>query len=399
MAPTKPDTSGAPLETSIHTGSILADFKSSITYTKNKLRALRSKDSARVNKPALSHKPIFERENLKQALERLSSNANSSGSASAATDTVKAQFDDHKSNMFSYPSVSAKDFEIGGRLGHGKYGRVYLARHLATNYVCALKVISKAQCATEGEEGLIRRELETHQNLVHKNILKFIAWFHDDRSMYLVLEFAPGGSLYSRLKKQPKFRFDERTTAQYIAQTAEALRYMHSKNIMHRDIKPENILLGLYDEIKLADFGYSVHTTSGSRSTICGTLDYLSPEVALMMLKPGKSPEFYTKAIDLWSLGVLMYELLVGRPPFERKNGAATRKKIANFKGNGLKFPGHVSLPAEELIQQMLNFDAEQRLSLDDVLAHPWIVHHVGNPAQTGGHVAHRKSDANIEEI
>lgn len=99
---------------------------------------------------------------------------------------------------------------------------------------------------------------------------------------------------------------------------AMALRYMHSKNIIHRDIKSENILVGLHSEIRLADFGYRVHSESGLRSTVCGTLDYLSPEVALMMLKPGKSEEYYTKAIDQWSLGVLMYELLVGRPLFEK---------------------------------------------------------------------------------
>ena len=169
----------------------------------------------------------------------------------------------------------------------------------------------------------------------------------------MVLEYAAGGSLYSKLNKQPKGRFAERTTAQYIAQMAEALRYMHGKNILHRDIKPENILLGFHNEIKLADFGYSVHSESGFRSTVCGTLDYLSPEVAIMLLKPGKTQEYYTKAIDQWSLGVLTYELLVGKPPFEMKSAKATQKKIANFKGKGLKFPGHVSKDAEQLIREV----------------------------------------------
>ena len=107
--------------------------------------------------------------------------------------------------------------------------------------------------------------------------------------MYLVLEFAPGGSLYSKLKKQPKGRFTEHQTAIYITQLASALRYMHSKNIMHRDLKSENILLGFHSEIKLADFGYSVHSEFGFRSTVCGTADYLSPEIAAMAMKPGMS--------------------------------------------------------------------------------------------------------------
>lgn len=119
------------------------------------------------------------------------------------------------------------------------------------------------------------------------------------------------------------------------------------------DIKPENILLGLYDEIKLADFGYSVHSSSSQRSTICGTLDYLSPELVNMMLEPGASNENYTKAIDQWSLGILMYELLVGKPPFEAKSGKGTQKKIANRNGEGIKFPVYVSEEAKGLILQV----------------------------------------------
>lgn len=232
---------------------------------------------------------------------------------------------------------------------------MYLARHLVTDYVCALKIISKAQATTQEEEKkkLIRRELEIHQNLAHKNILKLLAWFHDEESIYLVLEFAPGGSLYSKMNKQPKGKFTEHQTAIYIAQLTSALRYMHNKNIMHHDIKPENILLGFHGDIKLADFGYSVHSESGFRSTVCGTLDYLSPEVAVMTLKPEMSRGWYTKAIDHWSLGVLMYELLVGKPPFEMKDVKSTQKKIANFKGKGIKFPGHVSERAEELIREV----------------------------------------------
>lgn len=117
------------------------------------------------------------------------------------------------------------------------------------------------------------------------------------------------------------------------------------------DIKPENIMVGLHNEMKLADFGYSVHSTSGFRSTVCGTLDYLSPEVALMLLHPNRSNDFYTKAVDQWSLGVLAYELLVGKPSFEMKSEAATKKKIAAFKGK-IRFPMHVSGPARDFIME-----------------------------------------------
>jgi aurora kinase len=283
-----------------------------------KLGALRNSDRTKITKPVAKGNPNSEREHLKRVFARLSAIKVSPRPALQLAPCRAISPDDHKP-LREPSALTAHDFEVGASLGKGKFGCVYLARHLATNYICALKLITKAQCSNQAEEKLTRRELEVHQNLTHKNILKLLGWFHDEKSIYLVLEYAPGGSLFSRLKKQPKGRFDERTAAGYIAQMAEALRYMHNKNIMHRDIKPENILLGLHHEIKLADFGYSVHSESGFRSTVCGTLDYLSPEVAVIMLKPGKSKEFYTKAIDQWSLGVLTYELLVGKPPFETK--------------------------------------------------------------------------------
>ncbi|KAI4656480.1 uncharacterized protein J4E79_008035 [Alternaria viburni] len=391
MAPSKSTVNaGVPVPTSAsHSSSVLATLKSSIQNTKAKLNALRLTRQPKVTKPGTRSKTVDERERLQRTAKRLSVVDEPATGPNVSSTSDELRSDPAASSFLStgsepHPSLTARDFEVGGTLGRGKFGRVYLARHLATDYVCALKIISKAQATTQEEEKLIRRELEIHQNLAHKNILKLLSWFHDDESIYLVLEFAPGGSLYSKMNKQPKGRFTEHQTAVYIAQLTSALRYMHSKNIMHRDIKPENILLGFHGEIKLADFGYSVHSESGFRSTVCGTLDYLSPEVAVMTLKPGMSGGWYTKAIDQWSLGVLMYELLVGKPPFEMKDVKSTQKKIANFKGKGIKFPGHVSERAEELIRELLNLDAEKRMSLDDVMTHPWIVDHVANSVQPG---------------
>ncbi|KAF2740876.1 Pkinase-domain-containing protein, partial [Polyplosphaeria fusca] len=271
--------------------------------------------------------------------------------------------------------LTVDDFEVGPKLGRGKFGTVFLGRHTASGYICALKIISKAQVTTSEEEKLIRRELEIHQQVSHPSILRFLGWFHDEKRIFIVLEYACGGNLFERLRAQASGRFSEPETARYVAQMASALRYLHGKSIMHRDLKPENILLGLHDEMKLADFGYSVHSASGFRSTVCGTLDYLSPEVAMMMHKPGKAKEFYTKAVDQWSLGVLTYELLVGKPPFETKGMKATEKKIANFKGK-VMVPKHVSEQARNLIQRLLDLDAERRMTVEDVLAHPWIVRH-----------------------
>lgn len=123
-------------------------------------------------------------------------------------------------------------------------------------------------------------------------------FFHDEQRIYLILEYASGGTLFQALKKA--IRFDEKRTARYIKCMVSALMYLHGRNVIHRDIKPENLLLGHDDQLKIADFGWSVHEPNSLRTTLCGTVDYLSPEMV--------KGQAHTKAVDLWSLGVLTYE-------------------------------------------------------------------------------------------
>lgn len=136
--------------------------------------------------------------------------------------------------------------------------------------------------------------------------------------VYLILEYAARGELYKELQRVG--HFDEPRTATYIASLAKALLYCHSKHVIHRDIKPENLLLGLHGELKIADFGWSVHAPNSRRQTLCGTLDYLPPEMV-----EGRA---HDAAVDVWSLGVLAYEFLVGGPPFEAAGHSDTYKRI-----------------------------------------------------------------------
>jgi serine/threonine protein kinase len=147
---------------------------------------------------------------------------------------------------------------------------------------------------------------------------------------------------------------------------SSAIDYCRSKHIIHRDIKPENILVGLNGELKLADFGWAVHSVS-KRTTLCGTLDYLSPEMV-----DGKEND---PAVDVWGLGVLLYELLVGSPPFQGESQKAIYRRIRMC---DLRFPTFVTYLARDLISKFLKKDPAKRIALKDVPKHRWVVQQLG---------------------
>jgi len=258
---------------------------------------------------------------------------------------------------------TTKDFDFGRPLGKGKFGSVYLAREKRSCHkaIVAIKILFKSQLQKAGVEHQFRRELEIQSHLKHPNILRMYGWFHDESRIYIILEYACYGELYKKLKKAGKL--DEKTTATYMYQISDALMYLHSKQVIHRDIKPENLLLGAFGELKIADFGWSVHAPSLRRQTLCGTLDYLPPEMV--------ENKRHDEKVDHWCIGVLCYELLVGMPPFESKTSQDTYKKIvATF----CNFPPHVSPGARDLINQLLQKAPSSRIPLAQVKTHPWIV-------------------------
>lgn len=267
------------------------------------------------------------------------------------------------------------DFEIGKALGKGKFGSVYYAREKRSNKVVALKVLQRAQLLRDNIQHQLRREVEVQSRLKsvcctfeitlssdcrHPNILRLYGYFYDRSRLYLILEFAPQGELFKVLKTKGKF--DEPEAAKVVNQLASALQYLHHRHVIHRDIKPENLLLDEGGNVKLADFGWCVHTIGLRRGTLCGTLDYLPPEMV--------EGRLHDSSVDLWSLGVLMYELLCGAPPFETPDTIGTYKRIVAI---DLKFPDHVSSLARDVIMALLRKDPMERLSLDALLQHRWI--------------------------
>eukprot|EP01095_Lingulamoeba_sp_RSL-Kostka_P015770 TRINITY_DN737_c1_g4_i2.p1 TRINITY_DN737_c1_g4~~TRINITY_DN737_c1_g4_i2.p1 ORF type:complete len:541 (-),score=176.73 TRINITY_DN737_c1_g4_i2:122-1744(-) len=231
--------------------------------------------------------------------------------------------DDDKKKMKKKKNDSEKrwsleDFEIGNEIGKGNFGQVFKARERNSKFIVALKVMGKKLIKENELEKQIRREIEIHSHLKHKNILNLYGYFYDKTRIFLILEYAPYGELYKELLR--KGRFSEQQTAIYVKQIAEALLYCCTKSVVHRDIKPENILIGKNVQVKLADFGWAaIVKPSSRRSTFCGTLDYLPPEMI-----EGRD---HDDNVDVWSLGVLTYELIVGRPSFDHEDRNETLKK------------------------------------------------------------------------
>ena len=275
-----------------------------------------------------------------------------------------------KTNNFDSNTVQAalcgehftlNDFEIGKPLGRGKFGTVYLAREKRSKFIVALKCLQKSQLVKSGCEHQLRREIEIQSHMRHKNILRMYGYFYDSKRIYLILEFSPRGELYKMLTS--KGRFGERQAAQYIHDLSKALSYCHMKHVIHRDIKPENLLIGMKGEIKIADFGWSVHAPTSRRNTLCGTLDYLPPEMI-----EGRD---HDEQVDVWSLGVLMYEFLVGCPPFEAEGHSATYRRISRV---DLQFPKGMSEDAKDLITKLLQKDPARRMPLETIPNHPFIL-------------------------
>uniref|UniRef100_A0A672L4L7 non-specific serine/threonine protein kinase n=1 Tax=Sinocyclocheilus grahami TaxID=75366 RepID=A0A672L4L7_SINGR len=235
---------------------------------------------------------------------------------------------------------SIKDFDIGRPLGKGKFGNVYLARERKLKVIVALKVLFKSQMEKEGVEHQLRREIEIQSHL---------------RLYIYIYIYIYSGAAVSHMTALS-------LCLQYMEELADALLYCHEKKVIHRDIKPENLLLGYRGELKIADFGWSVHAPSLRRRTMCGTLDYLPPEMI--------EGHTHDEKVDLWCIGVLCYECLVGNPPFETASHTETYKRITKV---DLQFPKLVSDGARDLISKLLRHSPAMRLPLRSVMEHPWV--------------------------
>jgi len=227
-----------------------------------------------------------------------------------------------------------------------------------------LKVIYKSVLAKFQAERALRNEIEIQAHMRQQNIVRIYGYFYDDDRIYLILEYAMHGDIFNDVQL---CRLDEPTAASYIQQVAKAVTYMHSNFVIHRDIKLENVYLNDKGVIKIGDFGWACHKHNLKSDSVVGTLHYMAPEML--------SEEEYDYRVDIWAMGVLLYEMLVGELPFYGADDSELETQILT---GPIKLPGFLSSEAKDLIVRMLDRDPNTRISLTDIMNHSWAKKHTG---------------------
>ena len=259
-------------------------------------------------------------------------------------------------------------YDIKQKLGKGKFGLVKLGINKETNDKVAVKVMNKNSMDSSDLE-LVRTEIEILKICQHPYIIKLYDIFENVDYIYIIMEYCPGGDLFSYLQKR-NFVLKEEKVAIIMYKLCKAVFYVHSYGIAHRDIKPENVLLTSEDEnadIRLLDFGLSKIVGPGEKCTEpYGTLTYCAPEIILD--KP------YLKTVDSWSLGVMTYLMLSGSLPFSGKDEHEIAKNVVYSKVNFEKKPiwKEISNEAKDFITKLLDKDLKTRIEMKEALEHPW---------------------------
>ncbi|KAJ7579314.1 kinase-like domain-containing protein [Mycena floridula] len=264
-------------------------------------------------------------------------------------------------------SYKLQDFIIQRTLGTGSFGRVHLVRSKHNLRFYAIKVLNKEKVVkmkqiehTNNEQGIL-------QTVQHPFIVNLWGSFQDTSNLYMVMDFVPGGELFTLLRRSN--RFPDPVAKFYAAEVALALHHLHSADIIYRDLKPENILLNQDGHIKIADFGFAKDCSTNTW-TLCGTPDYLAPEII--------AQSRYNKSVDWYALGVLIFEMLSGLPPYHQPeaNPVVLYEKITRGPAH-IRWPAAFNENATDLILKLMEGDPSKRYGnlrhgAGDVFAHPW---------------------------
>jgi len=296
---------------------------------------------------------------------------NGADNAAVATDSLQGtdsedeEFSDEEATIFSKNKqvVTKDDFELLTVIGKGSFGKVMQVRKKDDGKIYAMKVLRKDTIIARKQVTHTKSEKNILMKIQHAFIVNLNYAFQTKDKLYMILDYINGGELFYHLKKEG--RFAENRVKLYAAEIASALDHLHSLDIVYRDLKPENILLDSEGHICITDFGLSkeIETSEGTH-TFCGTPEYLAPEVL--------KGQGHGTAVDWWSLGTLLFEMLTGLPPFYAQNVNVMYTKIL---GGELRFPSYISDNAKSLLEGLLTRDPEKRLGANggaEVRNHIW---------------------------
>ena len=278
----------------------------------------------------------------------------------------------NNSNQLEDPFYSKNNFEYIRKnqkkviVGEGAFAEVYLMKHKKDGNFYAMKQMDKSKLSAGGIScEMIYREILIQRRLNHDNIIKLYSSEEDDNKFYLIMEYAIGGTLFGKIKKS-KNGFDEDTAFKYFIQASAAIAFLHENQLFHRDIKPENFLIDANGVVRLCDFGWCRDLNEGQRNTFCGTYEYMAPEIV--------KDQPYSFPIDIWALGILLYELVHGYWPFRSiKNKDNEDEIIQNIVKYKFKIEKPISKELEDLICKLLTPDHQERLNVFQIFNHPWV--------------------------
>ncbi|XP_065367363.1 SNF-related serine/threonine-protein kinase isoform X2 [Calliphora vicina] len=277
--------------------------------------------------------------------------------------TLEASAAAHTSGGASYDGKIAGLYDLEETLGSGHFAVVKLARHVFTGAKVAVKVVDKTKL-DEVSKAHLFQEVRCMKLVQHPHVVRLYEVIDTQTKLYLVLELGDGGDLYDYIMKHDG-GLNEQLARKYFRQILRAITYCHQLHVVHRDLKPENVVffekLGV---VKLTDFGFSNKFSPGQKlETFCGSLAYSAPEILL-------GDSYDAPAVDIWSLGVILYMLVCGQPPFEKANDSETLTMIMDCK---YSVPPHISATCRKLIASMLVRDPKKRATLEQIASDDWV--------------------------
>jgi|EP00927_Polykrikos_kofoidii_P067026 protein kinase A/protein kinase X len=257
------------------------------------------------------------------------------------------------------------EFDLRATVGTGTFGRVRVAKIKGSSdrTPFALKIMKKSEVIRLKQVEHVRQETQILSMIEHPYVVNLLSTFQDEKRLFILLEYVNGGELFSYLRKEGRLPNDDARF--YAGEIVLAFEYLHSMHIVYRDLKPENLLIDCGGHMKITDFGFA-KIVEDRTWTLCGTPEYLAPEII--------QSKGHGRAVDWWALGILIFEMLAGYPPFYDENPFGIYQKVL---AGRIDFPRHFDVKAKDLIKRLLTHDRAKRFGClkhgaDDIKKHKW---------------------------